>query len=386
MNFTHRNKLVKYGKVPGTDPIPLEVDLLFQHLHKILRGSCTLTGSSVLEKYIKEMSPRFRASDESAVDKILHCTSNDVDMFVPDNPARFCKWGKCGGHSFYSDILPKVFFELQQTHGLTPTKVRRTCISEDDDYGAFQYFNGLVSKIEFRIVSTTGDVVPRQIQIITLDGQPAANETWDEFVTNRFDIDICRGVYNLRSGSTVCATYSVQTQSNIRNGVFDFCLQPGKTFQQNIARMIKYRDKGFDLGTITYSNWVHPALQELFNLQLKIALAPIWLDEWQKKSRVKVPPEIIKDYVLPFLRPKSKWERRQLEHDLLLENVRVVSRTLASGDPLNRDGPKVLHPACAGVVGSKVGSNVKSDMDEGKDDNPDGIVSITSKALLAYGM
>lgn len=379
--------------------IPEEIRKLHEEIKYECDGRCTLTGSACLEAYIAEKMSSNGHSRNSGFDRIVQsCTSNDVDIFVPDNPDLTCNYPDCAGHSFYANFLPRIFFRMQQKYGITPTKVVRTIVKDDDDYYAGQFFNGITSKIEFSLMSKSGLVVDRLIQLITILGKPDDNVSWDDFVVKRFDIDVCQGVYLQRAvspgwslkavvpdgrGDTVGApwiSFPFATQRNINEGRYEYTLKPGRTFKQNIERMLKYRSKGFELAQIKYGDDTSPRYRRFFDDQMRVALTPIWLGEWESVSGLRIPGEVLRDNILPFLRTKKKIARMIEEELILDESVTWALRQSGGKDPLNR-----------GVWMYSREHDREDLMDRGKnrgntEGDADGIVNVESREFLAYGV
>lgn len=366
-----RAKKMKFSSLVDLDPIPFSTLQLFSILKDVCHDQCIVSGTAALAKYTRDL-PSLCDTDYALNSQCLH---HRVEFFVPHWPATTPHHNRFHfQESFHSHYLPVALYQLQQRFGITHSRVQETDASKDALYQHLGVLSGFVSRLDFHLMSSAEPGVMSLISIITVLGSPSRGETWGDFVTGRFDVDLCKGLVQLNAHGT-CShiAFPPSTLLNIHDGELDFCIQPGQSFPNIVHRMIKYRLCGFAFRKISFSPLLSLEWREHIEDQMRVALAPIWLANWRQSTGLHIPDQIIRGCIIPFLRPISKRER-------LSRHLQLMEAELLAVESIDQGRYDKLHyEHCKSCMHVRMSYTETIDV-------TDGVWSPSSPLVLAFGI
>lgn len=263
-------------------PLPTEVLTLLQIVQEIA-GFATISGSAPLSEFLYQMGLCEGCQTTIALDQLNRdpWTANDIDIFVPQYPARVANVyghrGKAttdmlyGGFPKYrNDVLYPTFAELLDTqilprlnvnfssYVLTPFE-RRSGTNRPLQYrGAFAETIQLIRELELQ----TKNNRTLKVQFIATSYEPEdPNVPWSTVIPQTFDIDIIKTTVTPASQHAptsnhylpptidfidLTAWYSLQHASMVAT------FRPLEDFHIFLKRIKKYRKRGFDLAAIEF--------------------------------------------------------------------------------------------------------------------------------------
>lgn len=261
-------------------------------------GRCAMTGSSVLDHYVKDKIHGCKYCLSARLQWISgKLNPNDIDLFVPKHPDQLISgWHydnflveQTNPKENFDVCLLKTLYETCKTYRIKHTTVTHHTFlgenhTEDTHYDWFYMFNGLEQKYEFFFQSLTGETISAKIQILIINGLPDnSGQEWAEFVTSRFDADIVKGVASITlDPPSVLKIENLpgQTRCNIYSGEMEFKVRSFQSYAHVLGRLLKYSERGFYLRNLTYEDGMLDAWIRYINDELRVFSSWIWYEEF----------------------------------------------------------------------------------------------------------
>lgn len=183
-----------------------------------------------------------------------------------------------------------------------------------------------------------GQVIDQQIQFLVMDAfTKDPEQPWSNFVVNNFDNDIDKGMAQLDSSAYLKSiAYSSDSLQSIHSGVFNYTLCPGHTFEVILKHLNKYKEHGFELGSLNFDTRVSEAWRNHILLEFQFHLmqhSHLWINEYEETSGIHLLDTIIKEHILPFLNPHLNDDLQVQNRNILLDAIRSEVERRGGYDP-----------------------------------------------------
>lgn len=324
-------------------PINAAVALLVKVIQEIY-GYCCVSGSAALTQYLHTL-PGCDHCYEKHYSKFIRALcrlgdfSNDVDIFVPRKPddlRQFYTTGNRvrseGGLEFCQrELETSVFPMLYRQYGIrhshvTATKIRLSKVEEElspldsstpgttqqtEDYGWMRIFVGLQCKLDFNLLSQTGELLtPKPISILVVDAFPRdITQSWGKLITDSFDADVvkCSAEIDPCHNNTSLPVVFNDDNSlqNIMNGRFEYTMMPCHSFPQMMKRLTKYQQRGFKLSRFSFDERVSQEWKDHIMNEFRLKYAGYWLRGLVEGAGLSLEgndlPRIARMHIFPYL-------------------------------------------------------------------------------------
>ena len=218
------------------DPVPIEVLNFASVVHELCGEAC-LTGSAPLTKHFYNIQKGSSAAKLTPAEKKIlpRIKSTDIDVFAPFSPSRLAKQRSLACFDNLSVRQRAVYLSssagdpdvrmghftlceceylLWKRYGLEVCNVEQKVFTEVgiwlNNHGIWnQAANAGIRNIyNFKLKYTKdqdreGKILPCEVQLILVDAFPKQGQTWHEFTTDKFDIDIVKGSITIDEPSTL---------------------------------------------------------------------------------------------------------------------------------------------------------------------------------------
>jgi hypothetical protein len=135
-------------------------------------------------------------------------------------------------------------------------------LNQPDFLTRFSPGKGIIRKIEFNLIpSSTAIPNPRTVQLLIMVSHPTNGESFAEYVTSGFDLDICKchvvfndkdcGIKEIRFLKGTSAFTQGQGRCCL-TGKFNCTVRGEQDFPRLFSRVTKYRNRGFILDTFRF--------------------------------------------------------------------------------------------------------------------------------------
>ena len=261
------------------DPLPTEA-LQFARIVYEVCGEACLSGSAPLTKHLLNLFQENCSGGLSGV--IDRCKSNDIDIFAPMYPARLERSRELERRGIITPnmsdselakaryhFIPKennqfnlhtCLVMLLLRHGVGTCEINVRELNrlgiEHDCYGAWSDATsfGVNSIIDLKLIKKDGAILDASIQLILIDAYPRPLQEWHKFVTDRFDINIARGIARIDCASRLGQlVFDENDLRSLEDGKFTFVIRNCVPFKVVLRRIQKYRKKGFMLEKLCFS-------------------------------------------------------------------------------------------------------------------------------------
>ena len=197
---------------------------------------------------------------------------------------------------------------------------------DDDEYGCWDQaaMLGIRSVFELKLRTTKRPLwsdtctIPNKIQIAFVDAIPRPTQTWENFITSSFDMDVVKGVAKIDCRATLGElAFDADVLNAIHTGRFSCTIRPCVAVRSIIKRICKCRYRGFTLESFDFSDECQPDCKHLVMEQFHCIFGGTFCRTVATTFRLVVPEPVIGDYVLPKLLPASSSpaELRRVQED-----------------------------------------------------------------------
>ena len=266
------------------DPLPIEALQFGNVLHELCGEAC-IAGSAPLAKYFHNLRQQNDAEELSeTLQKILSSIdSNDVDVFAPLFPRKLAKKRASKNFHKMSRKQQARYLESRFTYpNRDPTKVCTLLKCElglwevglemhDINQKAFdeqgvsrdqcslwnEAVNIGIRHIHNFKLRYSKDKKPCnvQMQLILLDGLPPQEQSWEDYITESFDIDIVKGTAKIDDINDLgTLNFKPHLLEKIRRGVFSYNIRNCIDLDTLVSRIQKYLKRGFQLDNLEFAN------------------------------------------------------------------------------------------------------------------------------------
>ena len=266
------------------DPLPIEA-LKFGNVVHQLCGEACIAGSAPLAKYFYNLSQQNDSEQlGQPLQKILNnIDCNDVDVFAPLFPRKLAKGRASTTFHKLSRSQQARYLDSRHTHPKqNPTKIftlmkcelglwehglemcdvqqkmfdqKGFCMdqcniwNEAVNLGIRHIFN---FKLRYCINKQPCNV---QMQLILLDGHPRQGQSWQDFITGSFDIDIVRGTAKIDDITALGQLdFEPYILDKIHSGVFTYNIRNCIDLDTLVSRIQKYLKRGFQLDNLEFAD------------------------------------------------------------------------------------------------------------------------------------
>jgi hypothetical protein len=235
-------------------------------------------------------------------------------------------------------------------------KIRLSGIEEGgQDYGWMRIFVGLIEKLEFKLITSTGQVLEKPVQILVMNVIPESREqSWSDIVVSAFDANIIKSVAVIDGNARVKEiTFSsdgdedlllaeeISSHDCLLSGKFHYIMRPCHSFPRMLERLVKYKKRGFELASFEFDKRVSEEWKAHILLQFHRKHACHWIHERtttlnDAEASINFPRHLVEQHMMLFLleNPKRPEEEQRGELREMLRNmVRAELRRNGGFDP-----------------------------------------------------
>ena len=339
-------------------PIPIEIQKVCHQIHVEFKNA-VLTGSAPMSQYFKNMINNETIPTNLKNIGLTAVNNTDINLYVPANPYRYIQdkrnfwdlkisewkslpWLRSRSlltsetrsiismpspnttNSFYHKNLSNVINTIQYRYGYTiriksikdyeigsdPSGGSKEETSSDDYLGIHKVlFFGIRRIYTLEIENSMRRRLRPFLQLVLVDAYPNPNKTWEDFITESFDIDITTGILHTRRLNCLGKlNFRSEVIDNIHKRRFEFKILNMTPFWSLYKRLIKYIKKGFFLKRIwfeeTCSDWYIKYVLRYF----RYISAEKQIYSLFESVNLHYHVQIVSSYIISFLDPIRKIE------------------------------------------------------------------------------
>ena len=326
--------------MPLVDPITQDVLLALGAFHRVFWFAC-IAGSAALARHMAEVEKATDPSDRTPGFSLAltRMESGGIDVFVPAAPRMVYQDMRMGYESTTGDAFldymmlverraqySKLQYEwerafeglkfqsvvqiMEEEHGLI---CRHHSLSHPSQF----HQTNIVGLYEFFVRSpSTAEETKLRVFVVNILMRP--HHTWLQTIVNDFDMDICMCGIEFRNTFDLNCAISHATPASrhaVLQGEFNFVVKPGIPFMKLLARMHKYKNRGFRLAKMSfhpdcdkhYKAYINSRFQHLYAPSIcKLTLIKNGLSNMEAHGIAN--EHMIPHFDLPTQMKLSKWE------------------------------------------------------------------------------
>ena len=272
---------------------PLSRDVMaFLDCVRHITKNCALAGGAVLAQMLYQNRRCRYCLSMKRWNVQMNQSNTDIDFFVHQYPSSLNKFYGQSVNEYFgeNENRPKKFFHVlreiilpwfNHTHRYSkkgPLEItRRRLLNLNEDY----VINGMEEIIELSFRNGQ-----QKLQIIVIKTFPEINVPWTNFIVDQFDIDIVRNkVRGVDSEKLPVVKFVHPSALNsLKNCSFRFVIRPTNPFEIGLKRILKYKQRGFSVGSITFNPQVSAFWKQYWMGRFHLLFLPFWCEEMIRQS------------------------------------------------------------------------------------------------------